>query len=654
MSRRLPRLLVSALAAAVAAAAMVVAGPAQAKGDDATAVVGARTPSTAARVAAVLRRADLHVSVIPRIGAMQVSGADLAGVRRLLAGDERVAFIEPPRTRTLFVSADSTVDALTGRTFGWALDTVGAAAGLALAPASLPVKVAVVDSGVDVGHPDLAGRIGPTYDVLSGGTGVKDLVGHGTFVTGLISANGDNDFGSRGIAGATTVLPIRITTSGSIRSADAAAGIVRAVDAGAGVVNLSFGGPIISDVERSALAYASSHDVLLVAAAGNAYRSGNPLQYPAAVLGGVKGGWSPGLSVAATDPAGRHAPFSTANDFVSVAAPGAGAGACGDGVFSTLPATYASLWDDDGASGCNRVVDLPGTAGGRYGYGEGTSFAAPLVAGAAALVRDANPRLTAEQTADVIRRSAHQTLGSGWNPQTGTGVLDAGAAVALARVYDTVAPAPGIATRAAVGRVTEEFTVPDAGVPGGAPSGVATYALERSTDGVTWTGVAPTLPPARYDETPAEAAQRRWFRATVCDVAHNCATRTFGPIIVRDLPAEPPEPPEIAAARPRLRALSLARPATCRACLRVTFTTRGAGRARWSVTLSSRRAGVRTVRRHGTVRAGRRVSTLLPLSRIPACGGRITVTARLGNAAGADRETSTLRVRASCRPLRRG
>ena len=87
------------------------------------------------------------------------------------------------------------------------MDAIDVREGSPRFPATLPVKVAVVDSGIDVNHADLAGRIGPTYDVLTGGTGVRDFVGHGTFVAGLISAIDGNGLGGHGVAGATTVTP---------------------------------------------------------------------------------------------------------------------------------------------------------------------------------------------------------------------------------------------------------------------------------------------------------------------------------------------------------------------------------------------------------------------------------------------------------------
>ena len=90
---------------------------------------------------------------------------------------------------------------------------------------------------------------------------------------------------------------------------------------------------------------------------------------------------------------------------------------------------------------CNNVFQPDPTPGaGRWAYGEGTSFSAPIVSAVAALVRQANPALTPAQVADVIRRSATQTFGTGWNEYTGAGVVNANAAVALARTYDTTPP----------------------------------------------------------------------------------------------------------------------------------------------------------------------------------------------------------------------
>lgn len=651
------RVLRRGLIATATLAAISAAPMAAASGGETTAIVGTGSTQDAQDLATELRREGLRVRTIPRIGALRISGRDIGDVRAIVGDDRRVDWIEPPRDRTLFVIGPETLDQETGREFAWAMDAIGADAGVPYLPPTLPVKVAVVDSGIDVNHADLAGRIGPTHDVLSGGTGVRDYVGHGTFVAGLISAIDGNGLGGHGVAGATTVIPIRITTTGVIKSADSASGIVTAVDAGAKVVNLSYGGAVLSSVEKSALAYAAQKDVLIVAAAGNNFQSGNAVQYPAAAVGGVKGSWGQGLSVAATDPFDDHAPFSTANDFVSVAAPGAGAGECGDGVFSTIPASLTTLWDDPDNARCTRVVTELSTSTGRYGYAEGTSFATPLVAGAAALARDVNPQLTAEQTADVIRRSATRTGSSAWNRYTGAGILDVGAAVALARVYDTADPVPALNVTPVATGLSVILAGHDAAGPLSTPSGITSFKLERSTDGKTYTAAGgPQASPVTYDETAAPG-ETRWYRGTVCDAVRNCATALSGPIVAT--PHAPAPPGAIAAARPAMRAVAAVRVrakrtvngarATCRDCVRVTFTATGTGPLRWSVRMTAPKARVKTALRGGIVPAGGRVTALIPLSRVPVCGARLTLSMSVSSTLGTARSSRAVRIAGACR-----
>ena len=271
---------------------------------------------------------------------------------------------------------------------------------------------------------------------------MTDRVGHGTMVAGVIAMVAGNGIGGRGIAGATQVVPIRVTTTGLFFSDAVARSIVWAVEHGVRVINLSLGGhDLESPALTRALAYASDHDALLVAAAGNDGDRGNQVSYPAAQLGAPSGGWSRGLSVAATRPDGSAAAFSTLQrGRVGRRArrrrgrlPGRrllDPAERGQAIRSrTIPAT------------ATRVFGVTGDhVGGRYAYAQGTSFSAPIVSAVASLVLQANPALHADQVADVIRRSAHQTVGAGWNPHTGAGVVDALAAVDLARTYDTVAP----------------------------------------------------------------------------------------------------------------------------------------------------------------------------------------------------------------------
>ena len=157
--------------------------------------------------------------------------------------------------------------------------------------------------------------------------------------------------------------------------------------------------------------------MLVVAAAGNDYLIGNPVFYPAALLQpvGSNGVGGIGLAVAASTDSGERASFSNTGTYVSLAAPG-------DGVFSAVSSTSPRR--------PTRASPLPGSTRGLYGYGSGTSFAAPEVAGAAALVMAANPLLGATDVARVLKESAS---GAGaWTPELGFGVIDVAAAVALA------------------------------------------------------------------------------------------------------------------------------------------------------------------------------------------------------------------------------
>jgi len=236
------------------------------------------------------------------------------------------------------------------------------------AVATAPPTIAVVDTGANLRAADLAGRRVQTYDVRSRGHDVRDASNHGTIVASII-ARAD---------GAARLLVIRAgSSSGAFSDAAEAAAIRYAVDHGARIVNLSLGGPRTSKAERAAVRYAIARGVLLVAAAGDDYAS-RP-EYPAALLG------ADGLAVAAIRPDGSHADFSNMGPWVSIAAPGE----------------------------------------------EGTSFAAPLVAAAAALVWQANPRLTLREVVSVLQQTASSA--GVRSDALGFGVLDAPAAVARAR-----------------------------------------------------------------------------------------------------------------------------------------------------------------------------------------------------------------------------
>src|SRR5918999_1389089 len=284
--------------------------------------------------------------------------------------------------------------------------------------AAANLKIAVIDTGADLRHPDLAAKSPETWDVVRKRPDVRDLDGHGTFVSALAAGSVSNNEGLAGFGGDAKLLVIKASgKDGMFTEVDEAAGIVYAVDHGAKVINLSIGGEGTSIIEKRAVDYAADRNVLLVAAGGNEYEQGNPIEYPAALLQppGSKGQGGVGLVVAATTMAGKRASFSNTGTHISLAAPG-------ESVFAGVAPTSASrYWPR---------YDLPGSTTGLYGWASGTSFSTPQVAGAAALVWAANPALSAQQVATVLEQTAS---GRGrWNRGLGYGVLDVAAAVAAA------------------------------------------------------------------------------------------------------------------------------------------------------------------------------------------------------------------------------
>jgi subtilisin family serine protease len=406
----------------VPAAVSSSAGPART-----TAVVTYRSPAAlrqalAAFPARVVKR-------LPDVRAVEVRPVDASafadGVSRLPG----IVSVDVPSRRFSASEPGLTAMYSAGVPYQWQYTAarVGAVPDTVLRAAS-SVTIAVIDTGADVTAPDLAAKQPETHNIFNGGTDVRDFHGHGTFVASIAGGSVTNGEGIAGFGGDARLLLIQTGhADGSFTDVDEADAIVYAVNHGAKVINLSIGGTETSAVERKALEYAAANGVLVVAAAGNEFEEGNPVEYPAALLQPVgskgRGGW--GLSVGATTKSGGRASFSNTGSWISLAAPG-------ENVFGAI-SSYSKARD------WPRYA-LPGSAHGLYGYASGTSFASPQVAGAAALVWAANPTLTRDQVAWILKRTA---TGDGrWTKALGYGVLDVGRAVATAANGGQVVPPP--------------------------------------------------------------------------------------------------------------------------------------------------------------------------------------------------------------------
>ena len=271
-------------------------------------------------------------------------------------------------------------------------------------PAPGPVAIAVVDDLADVSHPDLAGHArqlkpGPI------------LAPHGTQVASA-AAGASNGAGVLGLFPGAPILSIGLPQP--IECFDAADGILAAAAAGAKVINLSFGSAEDCTTLFGAAQIAYSKGSLVVAAAGNEFAAGNLVIFPA--------GYPHVLSVAALDASLRPSSFSSANAAIDIAAPG----------IEVPVATPADFDTEDGA------VDGVTT-------GSGTSFAAPIVSGAAAWLATSRRDLSNGQLADVLRRSARDVPPAGYDRNTGFGLVNLAAALALpAPVPDIHEPNDGI------------------------------------------------------------------------------------------------------------------------------------------------------------------------------------------------------------------
>ncbi len=489
-------------------------------------LVGARSHADVPRLRDRLRAFGARVETVDALGVLAVDAPSGAAVAAALRGDPGVAYVE--RDRSLQAAADpfDTPDPdHFGIPYSWAYDEVRAGPAIAAAGGGSRRTVAIVDTGLDAGHPDIDANVGRSYDA-TGRRSVTDLDGHGTFVAGLIAAEDDNGLGGKGVAGTTKVLPVRASIDGNFSLSDVIRGLAWSIRHGADVVNLSLAGNGLDRTSARALDFAFFANVLPVAASGNLAEQGNPLQFPAAFLSGRRGARGIGLSVSATKPGGAVGSFSNHNDFVTVAAPGA-SDDCHKGVSSTIPRRPGTYWDL--ASSCRPTVFAG--AGGRWAYAQGTSFAAPIAAGIAALVWQVEPRLQSEQVADVIRRSARQTLpGPRWNEFTGTGIVDGEQAVALARGYDIRSPRARARAQRHGNRVRIRIRRSrDRTTSGRELAGHVRYALLASRDDGRSFGYAVRPRGGPFARSVALRGLRsNVFIATACDGNGNCGVKRLG------------------------------------------------------------------------------------------------------------------------------
>jgi subtilisin family serine protease len=400
---------------------------------------GASPAALAATVDAVVLRSLGDGTVF----LLELRRGDVPAAVRALQGRPGVVFAEPNWLRQLHGVPNDT-----GFGYKWDLDNPGAlcdGSDCATADADIDWReayellgasfsgaavIAVIDTGIDFGHPDLDGKITSNgYDFLAGDVDPSDTYGHGTHVAGIALAETGNGAGTAGVgySPAIRVMPLRVCDQNGCPTSAIVDAIHHAASNGANVINLSLGGPFGSTAEQQAIDSAWNLGLVIAASSGN--DGAGRISYPAAFANAI--------AVGSTDWHDRLAPYSNTGSALDVTAPGGSMSAYHDpgGIYSTMPRYPVYL----------TTV---------YGYGrnydqlQGTSMAAPQVSGLAALLfslgtvsdDNGNNRINDEIRA-LIETTADDLGSSGWDRSFGWGRINAHQAV-LAATGGSVTPPP--------------------------------------------------------------------------------------------------------------------------------------------------------------------------------------------------------------------
>lgn len=273
----------------------------------------------------------------------------------------------------------------------WSLTKIGAPQAWDVTTGSSDITIAIVDSGIDLDHPDLSGKIILGYDYVNGDWIPDDDFGHGTHVAGIAAAWTNNGQGVAGVSWGARLMALKVLDAGGYGTyANVASAVTYAADNGARIINLSLGGSSDSQTLRDAVIYAYNAGCVVVAATGN---NNGPVLYPAK--------YAEAFAVASTDSTDQRYsdPFNGSNygPEVDIAAPGVN-------IYSTY-------------------------RGSGYIYMTGTSMATPHVAGLAALIWSEYPSYTNDQVEGRIEMTALDLGANGWDQYYGHGRIDAHAAL---------------------------------------------------------------------------------------------------------------------------------------------------------------------------------------------------------------------------------
>src|SRR6266571_1372463 len=355
--------------------------------------------------------------------------------------------------------------------FAWHLPKIQAPQAWDITTGSSSVIIAILDTGVESTHPDLAAKIVSGWNFYDNNSNTSDILGHGTQVAGGAAATSNNGTGVSSLAWGCRIMPIRVSdATGSAFDSTIAQALSWAADQGVRVANASYAVSHSSAVAGAAQYFQSKGGVVTIAA-------GNQTTFVTAADNPYV------LTISATDSSDLVCTWSNTGNNIDLAAPGSG-----------IPSTGS---------------------GGSYVTAGGTSLSAPIVAGVAALVISVNPSLTGAQVQDILKKSADDLGAPGWDPSYGWGRVNAYKAV-LAATGGTLPPADTTPPTASITAPTSASTV----------SGTVSVAVAAS-DNVGVTRVELYLNGALAGTSTTVPATFSWSTITCPNGSCNLQTRAY-------------------------------------------------------------------------------------------------------------------------------
>ncbi len=376
--------LASAASAAPETAALLLKPAAGASETALTALLSSNGAREAGRIAGI----GVRILHVPAPAAARIEQA--------LGASALVDYVEPDATAQAFATPNDPYFPQQ-----WHLAKMQTPSAWDLTVGASSVIIAVVDTGANAAHPDLAGRLLPGYDFVNNDNDPSDDNGHGTAVAGVAAASANNALGVAGVSWGSPVLPVKVlNASGSGAYSAIAQGVTYAADRGARIINLSLGGTTSSRTLQDAVNYAWGKSAVIIAAAGN---NGNSIAcYPGACANVV--------AVSATDASDLRPSWSNYGSYVDLSAPGV---------------SILTLYSSNG-----------------YAFWDGTSFSSPAAAGVASLVASAWPRATNARIVDLLLKNADDIGAAGYDVYYGQGRVNAARAVQAAQALASDATAP--------------------------------------------------------------------------------------------------------------------------------------------------------------------------------------------------------------------